>query len=93
MIFLLVLMVSCKKKEVRVIDSPQQGEITMQVDESFASVSEALTDRYMALYPGTKINLEIKKKQDEIHLHKNKIAELTNRARSIKDLLFNLKKY
>lgn len=61
MIFLLVLMVSCKKKEVRVIDSPQQGEITMQVDESFASVSEALTDRYMALYPGTKINLEIKK--------------------------------
>lgn len=56
-----VLMVSCKKKEVRLIDSPQQGEITMEVDESFASVSEALTDRYMALYPGTKINLEIKK--------------------------------
>ena len=56
-----VLFVSCKKKEVRVIDSPQQGEITMEVDESFASVSEALTERYMALYPGTKINLEIKK--------------------------------
>ena len=54
-------MVSCKKKEVRLIDSPQQGEITMEVDESFASVSEALTDRYMSLYPGTKINLEIKK--------------------------------
>ena len=28
-----------------------------------------------------------KKKQDEIQIHKNKIAELTNRARSIKDLL------
>ena len=55
------LIVSCKKKEVRVVDSPQQGEITMEVDESFQSVSEALTDRYMALYPGTKINLEIKK--------------------------------
>lgn len=54
-------MVSCKKKEVRLIDSPQQGEITMEVDESFASVSEALTERYMSLYPGTKINLEIKK--------------------------------
>ena len=54
-------MVSCKKKEVRLIDSPQQGEITMEVDESFASVSEALTDRYMSLYPGTKINVEIKK--------------------------------
>lgn len=42
---------------------------------------------------GTKeINTEIKKKQDEIQIHKNKIAELTNRARSIKDLLMNLKK-
>ena len=42
---------------------------------------------------GTKeINTEIKKKQDEIQVHKNKIAELTNRARSIKDLLMNLKK-
>ena len=61
MICFFALMVSCKKKEVRLIDSPQQGEITMEVDESFASVSEALTDRYMALYPGTKINLEIKK--------------------------------
>lgn len=38
------------------------------------------------------INAEIKKKQDEIQIHKNKIAELTNRARSIKDLLMNLKK-
>ena len=61
MICFFALMVSCNKKEVRLIDSPQQGEITMEVDESFASVSEALTDRYMALYPGTKINLEIKK--------------------------------
>ena len=61
MICFFALMVSCKKKEVRLIDSPQQGEITMEVDESFASVSEALTDRYMSLYPGTKINLEIKK--------------------------------
>lgn len=61
MIGLFVLLVSCKKKSSRVIDSPQQGEITMEVDESFASVSEALTNRYMALYPSTKINLEIKK--------------------------------
>ena len=56
-----VLFVSCKKQPAKVIDTPQQGEITIEVDESFASVSEALTDRYMALYPETKINLEIKK--------------------------------
>ena len=61
MLCFLALLISCKKKEVRTIDTPQQGEITMEVDESFASVSEALTSRYMALYPGTKINLRIKK--------------------------------
>lgn len=61
MISVFVLLVSCKKKPGRVIDSPQQGEITMEVDESFTSVSEALTNRYMALYPNTKINLKIKK--------------------------------
>ncbi len=57
----LLLLYSCKKKPIVTIDSPQQGEITMEVDESFLSVSEALTDRYMALYPDTKINLEVKK--------------------------------
>ncbi len=61
MLCFFALLISCKKKEVRTIDTPQQGEITMEVDESFASVSEALTSRYMALYPGTKINLKIKK--------------------------------
>lgn len=61
MIFFFTLSISCKKKPTKLIDSPQQGEITMEVDESFASVSEALTDRYMALYPKTKINLKIKK--------------------------------
>lgn len=61
MIFFFTLSISCKKKPTKLIDSPQQGEITMEVDESFASVSEALTDRYMALYPKTEINLKIKK--------------------------------
>lgn len=51
---------SCKKSE-HVVDTPQQGTITMEVDESFRSVSEALTSRYMALYPNTKINLVFKK--------------------------------
>ena len=54
------LMVSCKKS-TRIVDSPNQGTITIEADESFQSVSEALTDRYMALYPKTKINLKIKK--------------------------------
>lgn len=51
---------SCKKSD-RVVDDPQQGTITFAVDESFKSVSEALSQRYMALNPKTKINLIIKK--------------------------------
>jgi len=58
---LILFSVSCKKKSTRVVDTPQQGTITIQADESFKSVAEALTDRYMALYPETKLELEIKK--------------------------------
>ena len=56
----LSLLIGCKKKG-RVVDSPQQGSITMEVDESFVSVAEALTDRYMAFYPETEIKLTVKK--------------------------------
>ena len=56
-----VLFISCKKKPTRVVDSPQQGEISMVVDESFSSITQALTERYMAHYPETKIKVEIKK--------------------------------
>lgn len=54
------LLISCKKS-THVVDDPHQGEITMSSDESFRSISEALTERYMALNPKTKINLVIKK--------------------------------
>ena len=43
------------------IDNPHKGEITIEADESFKSVSEALVERYTALYPKTKIKLIIKK--------------------------------
>jgi phosphate transport system substrate-binding protein len=55
-----VVLLSCKKSS-RVVDNPQQGIITVGTDESFKSVLEALTERYMALFPNTKINLIIKK--------------------------------
>jgi len=54
------LIFSCKKDK-KVIDDPHQGTISIAVDESFKSVSEALTERYMALNPESKINLIIKK--------------------------------
>lgn len=40
----------------------------------------------------TEINSKISEKQDEITQHRKKISELTEKARSIKDLLINLKK-
>ena len=55
-----VLVLSCKKTD-KIVDNPQLGTITVTADESFKSVSEALTERYMALNPNTKINLVIKK--------------------------------
>ena len=55
-----VLVISCKKTD-KIVDNPQLGTITVAADESFKSVSEALTERYMALNPNTKINLVIKK--------------------------------
>ena len=54
------LIISCSKDK-KVIDDPHQGTISIAVDESFKSVSEALTQRYMALNPESKINLIIKK--------------------------------
>lgn len=84
----LFLAESCKKSD-HVVDTPQQGTITMEVDESFQSVSEALTERYMALYPGTKINLVIKK--EDLAL----LDLLDNKARVIvmsRDLIDDEKK-
>jgi hypothetical protein len=50
---------SCSKDKE--IDNPNKGEITVEADESFKSVAEALVERYTALNPKTKINLVIKK--------------------------------
>ncbi|WP_374440862.1 PstS family phosphate ABC transporter substrate-binding protein [Epilithonimonas sp.] len=56
-----IIIVSCSKDKRPEIDNPNKGEITIEVDESFKSVTEALTERYMALNPQTKINLVVKK--------------------------------
>lgn len=56
-----IILISCSKEKKQEIDNPNKGEITIEVDESFESVTEALTERYMALNPLTKINLVVKK--------------------------------
>ena len=56
-----IILISCSKEKKQDIDNPNKGEITIEVDESVQSVTEALTERYMALNPQTKINLVVKK--------------------------------
>lgn len=56
-----IILLSCSKDKKPELDHPNKGEITIEVDESFKSVTEALTERYMALNPQTKINLVVKK--------------------------------
>lgn len=58
-----VLLLSCSKKQGNVLDDPQKGHITVEVDESFKSVLQALTDSYTAINPNTKIDV-ITKKED-----------------------------
>lgn len=52
---------SCSKEKTKEIDTPNKGQITIETDESFKSVTEALVERYTALNPDTKINLVVKK--------------------------------
>ncbi|ADQ82106.1 substrate-binding domain-containing protein [Riemerella anatipestifer] len=59
LLFLLVVMLSCKKgKEA---ENPQKGEIQVVADPSFKNVTEALTERYMAFYPEAKLDVLYKK--------------------------------
>lgn len=55
------ILFSCKKSKSEPVDSPTQGTITMEADDSFRNIVEALTERYMALNPSTKINVVYKK--------------------------------
>lgn len=60
-VFVFIIIFSCNKSKSEPLDTPAQGTITMEADESFKSVVEALTERYMALNPSTKINVTYKK--------------------------------
>ncbi len=55
---------SCEKKTDKTVDDPQQGHISIEADESFKSVLQALTESYTTLNPETKIDLIIKKEDE-----------------------------
>lgn len=61
LVALLFVLMACGKKSDKVLDDPSQGRITIEVDESFKSVLEALTDAYVNLNPNAKLDLVVKK--------------------------------
>lgn len=95
---LILLLGSCAKKSDKVLDDPSQGQITIEVDESFKSVLEALTDAYTNLNPNAKLNLVIKKEDLgflDLLEGKTRVAimsrELTTKERAAFDQKVNLK--
>lgn len=58
-----VLVTSCKKEEAQ---TPQKGKITIEADESFKNVTEALTERYMAFYPEAELQVVYKKEDSAL---------------------------
>ncbi|WKS95083.1 PstS family phosphate ABC transporter substrate-binding protein [Riemerella columbina] len=58
-----VLLTSCKKEEAQ---TPQKGKITIEADESFKNVTEALTERYMAFYPEAELQVVYKKEDSAL---------------------------
>lgn len=58
-IFALMIFIGCKEKKEAQMHN--KGEITMQYDDSYINVADALAHRYEQEYPDTKINLKVSK--------------------------------
>ena len=65
-IFSCILFLSCSKKE-EPAKTYYKGDLTVLVDDSFKSVTNALADGYMIAYPDAKIQIKTKK-EDEAFL-------------------------
>lgn len=59
--FCVLLVVGCKKKNLKNPQDYYKGELTVLTDDSFKSVVTALGDAYMAAYPESRINVKTMK--------------------------------
>ncbi|UOU99744.1 substrate-binding domain-containing protein [Chryseobacterium daecheongense] len=57
----ILIVLGCNKKKDENIPTYSKGNLTVLTDESFKSVSQALTEGYMINYPDTHIKVETKK--------------------------------
>lgn len=64
--YAILLLFSCNKEEKVKPNLHNKGEITLQYDDSFVNIAEALSNNYMQAYPNTKINLEVVKEDQAL---------------------------
>ena len=63
------LVFSCKSEEQKKEEATPlhtRGEITLQYDDSFVNIAEALSQRYVKVYPNAKINLKVSKEDQAL---------------------------
>ena len=75
-----LLLINCSKDKN---NTPGKGNITVIADKSFKNVTEALTERYMAFYPETKINVRYAKEDSAFEDLLNNKADVIIMSREL----------
>lgn len=83
--FLGLLTLSCKKEEntKKEANLHNKGEITLQYDDSYINIAEALSYRYEQAYPETKINHKISKEDKALEDLLNKKVDIIIMSRDL----------
>lgn len=75
-----LFLINCAKDKN---NTPGKGNITVIADKSFKNVTEALTERYMAFYPETKINVRYAKEDSAFEDLLNNKADVIIMSREL----------
>lgn len=82
-LLLLCTCITCNKKTEKNIRSHQQGEITLQYDDAYINIAEALAYRYEQVYPDTKINLKVSREDQALEDLLNKKVDIIIMSRKL----------
>ncbi|MDO4764150.1 MAG: substrate-binding domain-containing protein [Flavobacteriaceae bacterium] len=82
-VLLLLLMTSCKKKKET--NTHNKGEITLQYDDAYINIAEALVHQYGATYQDTKINLKVSKEDQALEDLLNKKVDAIIMSRELNE--------
>ena len=81
---MMLILFSCSNKEDKT-NVHYKGEVTLQYDDSFVNVAEALSYRYTNAYPETKINLKVSKEDEALTDLLNKKVDIIIMSRELTD--------